>query len=128
VCFQYSHSLYTPVGFFLFGILTALLTIIITFSAAFYIFSYYKHRNRYSRWQLIKMGVCFFVVVGLCACALYLEVLSVIIHFSATDPLWSGFPQDCTYQTPSKVYNCVRIHKINSKNETFYSPTTGTSR
>jgi len=57
------------------------------------------------------MGVCFFVVVGLCACALYLEVLSVIIHFSATDPLWSGFPQDCTYQTPSKVYNCVRVGK-----------------
>jgi len=96
--------------YFLFGILTAALAFILSALPAFYIFSRYKRRNRFTRIQLIKMGLTAVIIVGVCACGLYLEVRSVIVHFSATDPSWREFPTQCVLPSPTKpVYNCARV-------------------
>lgn len=92
---------------FTLGIIASVVSVVLSLWLDLYIFSTFKLHTRFTLLQIIKIGVSALVFLTLLGVLLYFQIFATIAHFSASDPSWSTFPNECVDQP--NTYNCIRV-------------------
>jgi len=94
---------------FVLGMVLSIVSIVLSFWLAFYIFSSFKQHARFTIYQIIKMALSVILFLTFLGVLLYFQIFSTSNHFSASDPpAVNTFPTACNGAKP-KIYNCIRV-------------------